>query len=262
MKLRLNIQSRVSEPGSSATAQKKPKKQTPAQAARTQPTATSTPAPAPTAAPEPAPTAEPSTGSTARTQQARTIAQEPSQENGSEEGQGSSGQQAPTGQQAPSSEFRKRMKNQLRNRIISPRVVAGDDHDEQEEMETGARKEVLEQQRRLTEMQIRLARIKKEKTANRMKRTKEDLAATMSNSLSMGLDQLEDEFDEEAARLRSEQQQREIELINLDDSTNQDEIDTLVAFSNEVIIDEDTDDEIIVDDEESMDHDANRTKRK
>ena len=189
----------------------------------------------------------------ARTQQARTIAQEPSQENGSEEGQGSSGLQA------PSSEFRKKMKNQLRNRIIN----AGEDHDEnQEEMETGTRKEMLESQRRLTELQIRLARIKKEKQANRMKRTKEDLAATMSNSLSMGLDQLEDEFDEEAARLRSEQQQREIELINLDDSTNQDEIDTLVAFSNEVIIDEDTDDEIIVDDEESMDHDANRTKRK
>ena len=160
------------------------------------------------------------------------------------------------------------MKNQLRNRIISPRVVVGDDHDKQEEMETGARKEVLEQQRRLTEMQIRLARIKKEKTANRMKRTKEDLAATMSNSLSMGLDQLEDEFDEEELRLRSEQQQREIELINLDDSTNQDEIDTLVAFSNEVIIDEDTDDEEIIDDEEFMDQDvsrvepATRTKRK
>ena len=66
-----------------------------------------------------------------------------------------------------------------------------------------------------------------------------------------------------------------MELINLDDSTGQDEIAAIIAFSNEVvansnevIIDEDTDDEEIIDDEEVMDHDvsrvepATRTKRK
>ena len=251
MKRRLNIHSRVSESGSSTTAQKKPtaaqKKQTAAQAARTQPTATSTPAP------EPAPTAAPSTGSTARTLQTRIIAQEPSQENGSEEGQGSSGLQGPF-----PAEFRKKVKKDLRNRILN----VAEDQDENQEEETEAKREMLASQRKLTKMQIKLAKIKKEKQAKLMKRTKDDLAATMSNSLAMGLDLLEDEFDETAAKLRSEQEQREIELINLDDSTNQDEIDTLVAFSNEVIIDEDTDDEIIVDDKESMDHDANRTKRK
>ena len=72
------------------------------------------------------------------------------------------------------------------------------------------------------------------------------------------------------------------ELINLDDSTGQDEIAAMIAFSNEVIvhsnevivdsneviINEDTDDEEIIDDEEVMDHDvsrvepATRTKRK
>ena len=86
--------------------------------------ATSTPAPPPA----------PITGSMARTQQARTIAQEPSQENGSEEGAGSSGLQASDPDVA---EFRKKMKNQLRNRIISPRnLVSKEDHDNQEEMET------------------------------------------------------------------------------------------------------------------------------
>ena len=66
-----------------------------------------------------------------------------------------------------------------------------------------------------------------------------------------------------------------MELINLDDSTGQDEIAAIIAFSNEVvvnsnevIIDEDSDDEEIIDDEEYMDHDvsrvepATRTKRK
>ena len=131
-------------------------------------------------------------------------------------------------------------------------------------------------------MQIKLAKIKKEKQAKLMQRTKDDLATTMSNSLAMGLNQLEDEFDETAARLRAEQERREVELINLDDLTGQDEIAAMVAFSNEVIvdsnevivdsneviIDEDTDNEEIIDDEEFMDHDvsrvepATRTKRK
>ena len=262
MKSRLNIHSRVSESGSSTTAQKKPtaaqKKQTAAQAARTQPTATSTPAP------EPAPTAAPSTGSTARTLQTRTIAQEPSQENGSEEGQGSSGLQAPS-----PAEFRKKVKKDLRNRILD----VTEDHENQEE-ETEAKREMLASQRKLTEMQIKLAKIRKEKQAKLMQRTKDDLATTMSNSLAMGLDQLEDEFDETAARLRAEQERREVELINLDDSTGQDEIAAMIAFSNEVIvhsnevivdsneviIDEDTDDEEIIDDEEFMDQDVSRVE--
>ena len=123
-------------------------------------------------------------------------------------------------------------------------------------------------------MQIKLAKIKKEKQAKLMQRTKDDLSATMSNSLAMGLDQLEDEFDETAARLRAEQERREVELINLDDSTGQDEIAAMIAFSNEVIvhsnevivdsneviIDEDTDDEEIIDDEEFMDQDVSRVE--
>ena len=118
---------------------------------------------------------------------------------------------------------------------------------------------MLESQRRLTELHIRLARLQKEKQAMLMKRTKDDLATTMSNSLDMGLDRLEDEFNEKATKLRSEQEQREIKFVHLDDSTNQDEIDTLVAFSNEVIIDDDTDDEILVDNDE-VDVDASRTE--
>ena len=149
-----------------------------------------------------------------------------------------------------------------------------EDHKSQEE-ETEAKREMLASQRKLTEMQIKLAKIKKEKQAKLMQRTKDDLATTMSNSLTMGPNQLEDEFDETAERLRAEQEHREVELINLDDSTGQDEIAAIIAFSNEVIvdsneviIDEDTDDEEIIDDEEFMDHNvsrvepATRTKRK
>ena len=168
--------------------------------------------------------------------------------------------------QSDPSEFRRHMKNQLCNRIISPRDLiskTGADYDEILEEENEARQEVMMQQRRLTEMQIRLEKVKKQKTAKMMRMTKDDLTATMDNSLAMGLDLLEDEFDEVETKLRSEQEQREreIELISLDDSANQDQFDTLVAFNNEVIINDDTDEESAANDEEEMDHNA-KNKRK
>ena len=95
------------------------------------------------------------------------------------------------------------MKKTLRNRILD----VTEDHESQEE-ETEAKREMLASQRKLTEMQIKLAKIRKEKQAKLMQRTKDDLSATMSNSLAMGLDQLEDEFDETAARLRAEQERK------------------------------------------------------
>ena len=163
-------------------------------------------------------------------------------------------------------EFRRHMKTQLRNRIISPRALinkAGADYDEIQEQENEARQAVMMQQRKLTEMQIRLEKVKKQKTAKMMRLTRDDLTATMDNSLEMGLDLLEDEFDEVEVKLRSEQEQRdrEIELISLDDSANQDQLYALVAFNNEVIIDDDSDEEHAANDGEEMDIVAKNKKK-
>ena len=252
MKRRLNIHSRVSDSGSSTAAQKKlTKKQTAAQAARTQPTATSTPAPM----------AAPSTGSTARTLQTRIIAQEPTQETGSEEGQGSSGTQGPF-----PAEFRNKVKKEIRNKIMN---VTEDQNGSQEDSETEneAKMELLESERRLLELQLKLAKIKKEKQARIMRRTTDKMTQTMSNSLASGLDQLEEAYEAKTARWREELSSREVVLISLDDSADQDEIAAIIAFSNEVSLNEDAEDEVI-DNKEDMDHDASRaepatrTKRK
>ena len=73
-----------------------------------------------------------------------------------------------------------------------------------------------------------------------MRMTKEDLNQTMENSLQLGFDILQDEFEEKAMIIRSEQEarEREIELVDLDDSA-QDQLDALIAFNNEITVDDD-----------------------
>ena len=159
------------------------------------------------------------------------------------------------------------MKSDLRSRVISPRTLfnkAGADYQEIQEQETEASQAVMMFQRELTEMKIRLEKIKKQKKAKMMKLTREDLTATMDNSLEMGLDLLEDECDEEILKLRSEQEQREseIELISLDDTANQEQLDALIAFNNEVIVDDDDDEENAANDGQEMDIDAAKSKKK
>ena len=160
------------------------------------------------------------------------------------------------------------MKSDLRSRVISPRTLfnkAGADYKEIQEQETEASQAVMMFQRELTEMKIRLVKIKKQKKAKMMKLTRDDLTASLDNSLEMGLDQLEDELDEEVLQLRSEQEQREseIELISLDDTANQEQLEALIAFNNEVIIDDDDDDEEnAANDGQEMDIDAAKSKKK
>ena len=73
-----------------------------------------------------------------------------------------------------------------------------------------------------------------------MRMTKEDLNQTMENSLQLGVDILQDEFEEKAMLIRSEQEarEREIELVDLDDSA-QEQLDALIAFNNEITVDDD-----------------------
>ena len=257
----LNIHPRMTESGSSTGPQKRLKKQ--ADTDKKQPTAQAERTPAAPSPPVAASTPAPSTRRTTTTQ-ARNSAQEPSQgqENGPEAGQGPSGTQPDPDPQ----EFRRTMKSDLRNRVISPKTLlnkAGADYQEIQEQETEARQAVMMFQRELTEMKIRLEKIKKQKKAKMMKLTRDDLTATLDNSLEMGLDLLEDECDEEILKLRSEQEQREseIELISLDDTANQEQLDALIAFNNEVIIDDD-DEENAANDGQEMDIDAAKSKKK
>ena len=251
MKRRLNnhSSSRASEAGPSTNVQKKQtKRQIAAQAAMAPPPATSTPAP------EPAPTTAPSTastGSTTRTLQTRIIAQEPSQENGSEEGQGSSGLQAPL----PAA-FRNKVKKEIRNKILNV-TEDQDEGQEESETETEAKLELLETQRKLLVLQIKLAKVKKEKQVKIMRRTTDELALTMRDSLATGINNIEEEYEATEARLWAELDSREVELINLDDSQDQDEMAAIAAFSHEAGLDEDAEDEV-VDNEEDMDLDASR----
>ena len=159
------------------------------------------------------------------------------------------------------------MKSDLRSRVVSPKTLfnkAGAEYKKIQEQETEASQAVMMFQRELTEMKIRLVRIKKQKKAKMMKLTRDDLTMSLDNSLEMGLDQLEDELDEEVLQLRSEQELREneIELINLDDTANQEQLDALIAFNNEVIVDDDDDEENAANDGQEMDIDAAKSKKK
>ena len=106
------------------------------------------------------------------------------------------------------------------------------------------KKEIIRQHRQLAENNIKLEQIKKKRTEAMMRMTKEDLNQTMENSLQLGFDILQDEFEEKAMIIRSEQEarEREIELVDLDNSA-QDQLDALIAFNNEITVDDD--DEII-----------------
>ena len=204
-------------------------------------------------------------GSTPTTQSPRTIEQELILTS-SEDGQGGSGTQA------EAREYRNLLKNTIRNCVIAPSSLvtkAGSEYHEIIDHENEMRRELIRQHRSIAETNIKLEQIKKKRTEAMMRMTKEDLNQTMENSLQLGLNILQDEFEEKATIISSEQEarEREIELLDLDDSA-QDQLGALIAFNNKITVD---DDEVIIYDYdetgatqegEEMDQSANaRTKK-
>ena len=134
----------------------------------------------------------------------------------------------------------------MRSHSVSNNFVskAGTEYHGIIDRENEMKKEIIRQHRQLAENNIKLELIKKKRTEAMMRMTKEDLNQTMENSLQLGVDILQDEFEEKAMIIRSEQEarEREIELVDLDDSA-QDQLDALIAFNNEITVDDN--DEII-----------------
>ena len=130
----------------------------------------------------------------------------------------------------------------MRSHSVSNNFVskAGSEYHGIVDRENEMKKEIIRQHRQLAENNIKLELIKKKRTEAMMRMTKEDLNQTMENSLQLGFDILQDEFEEKAMIIRSEQEarEREIELVDLDDSA-QDQLDALIAFNNEITVDDD-----------------------
>ena len=139
----------------------------------------------------------------------------------------------------------------MRSHSVSNNFVskAGSEYHGIVDRENEMKKEIIRQHRQLAENNIKLELIKKKRTEAMMRMTKEDLNQTMENSLQLGFDILQDEFEEKAMIIRSEQEarEREIELVDLDDSA-QDQLDALIAFNNEITVDDDDDEVIDVND--------------